>query len=150
MSLIKQIPAANTHLHLLLCTRAPGRRRALGDSLARRQRQNPPPKEPRKRRQRAPKSWATAPLANSLGTRLVWSSRSSRTLRNHSSFPTSGQMCSALEVPGRAFLCQGMGTILSCTFLSLGPLWAQGSAAIPGKIPITIPITIPGTIPASY
>lgn len=82
MSLMKQMPAINAHLPSLLCTRAPRRRRAMGGSLPRRQRQSPPPKEPRKRRQRAP-SWGTAPLANSLGTRSVRSSRRSRTLRNH-------------------------------------------------------------------
>lgn len=142
---------------LLLCTRAPGRRRALGGSLARRQQQNPPPKEPRKRRQRAP-SWATAPLANSLGTRSVWSSRRGRTLRNHSwllaereggSLPTSGQMCRALEIPARSIsgsIQGGWKPSWPTEFLSLGPLWARGSAAIPGTIPITIPITIPARV----
>lgn len=114
---------------LLLCTRAPGRRRALGGSLARRQQQNPPPKEPRKRRQRAP-SWATAPLANSLGTRSVWSSRRGRTLRNHSwllaeSWPdvqSSGNPCSEhfWEHPG------GMETILTHRVPLVGPSVSSG------------------------
>lgn len=114
---MKPMPAANTDLHLLLCTRAPRRRRAPGGSQARRQRQNPPPEEPRKRRQRAP-SWATAPLANSLGTRSVRSSRRSRALSDHSWLLAERERqrgpfthlarCAELgRSPGEHFLCRG-------------------------------------------
>lgn len=131
-SLMKQIPAINAHLPSLLCTRAPRRRRAMGGSLPRRQRQSPPPKEPRKRRQRAP-SWGTAPLANSLGTRSVRSSRRSRTLRNHRGLLAErerGVLCQHLARCAELWkslwehFCArgGWKPSSAAEFLSLGPL----------------------------